>query len=155
MRFAKSILAIEKDLSGRSKENRIIRYQCYIRIYSKEYHEFIRILGRLLLIASRSIFYDGRASCVLRVNRISCSCGISPVQASRERERERGSGGRGEGEGESQFRSITGMLKLNSNMRRHWDSENYERLFSITISDLMILLVTFQFHDINSKISSC
>ena len=33
---------------------------------------------------------------------------------------------------EAQPGPITGMLKLNSDMRRHRDSGNYERLFSIT-----------------------
>lgn len=31
------------------------------------------------------------------------------------------------------IRPITGMLKLNSNMRRRRDSGNYERLFSIAV----------------------
>jgi len=67
------------------QKNRIIRY------IQALCHEFIRILGRLLLIAFRSIFHKGQLSCVLQINRISCSCGISPVQASIEIERERAS----------------------------------------------------------------
>jgi len=113
LRGARSISVFEREIYLVAGKNRIIQHPCYVMNYSDRSRYSINYHR------SRSVFLlTGGASCVLQVNRISCSCGISPAQARTE------SG--------SQPGPITGMLKLNSDMRRHRDSGNYERLFSIT-----------------------
>lgn len=68
-----------------------------------------------------------RPSCVLQVNRIPCSCGIHRAQRAQRTRRP--------------ARPITGMLKLNSNMRRRRDSGNYVRLFSTSVLQRSSLLI--------------